>query len=89
MGFSPHYLVFGNKMTLSIEDEFKFSKSECSNGSFVDYERHVEILALRLKAVHELVQKENKLGKKTPKQFYDHSTKLNPVWEFYFLFLTL
>lgn len=50
-------------MRLSIEEEFKFSKSEISNDSSVDYERHVEVLADRLKAVHELVQKANKLWK--------------------------
>jgi hypothetical protein len=55
-------LVFGRKMTSVIEDELKFSKSECSNSSFIDYERHVEVLAQRLKVLHELVQKEKKLG---------------------------
>jgi len=50
-------------MRLTIKDEFKFSKSECSHDSLVDYVSHVEVLADRLKAIHELVQKANKLWK--------------------------
>jgi hypothetical protein len=50
-------------MRLPIEDEFKFSKSECSDDSLVDYVSHVEVLADRLIAVHELVQKANELWK--------------------------
>lgn len=50
-------------MRLLIEDEFKFSKSECLDDSLVDYDRHVEVLAYRMKAVHEVVQKANKLQK--------------------------
>jgi hypothetical protein len=46
-----------------MEDEFKISKSECFDDSLVDYESHVEVLADRLKAVHELVQEMNKLWK--------------------------
>jgi hypothetical protein len=50
-------------MRLPIENKFKFSKSECSDDSLVDYDRHVEVLVDRLKTVHELVQKANKLWK--------------------------
>lgn len=50
-------------MRLPMEDEFKFSESECSNDFLVDYESHVEVLADRLQAVHDLVQKANKLWK--------------------------
>jgi len=48
-----------------MEDEFKFSKSECSDESLVDYESHVEVLADSLKAVHELVQKQINCGNKS------------------------
>jgi hypothetical protein len=46
-------------MRLPIEEEFKFSKSEYSDDSLVDYDSQVEVSMDRLKAVHELVQKAN------------------------------
>jgi hypothetical protein len=48
-------------MRSPIGDEFKFSKSECCDDTLVDYESNVDVLADKLKAVHELVQKANKL----------------------------
>ena len=73
--YSPYYLVFGRDMRLPIEDDWRPNVSGEKLGDD-EYERHVKLLAERLREANAAAGQQSKLSHEVAKRYYDRQTKL-------------
>jgi transposase InsO family protein len=73
--YSLYYLVYGRDMRLPIEDDWKPNEKK-GELEINEYEKHVEMLATRLKEANKVAEQQSKLSHDTAKRYYDRQSKL-------------